>query len=1500
MADYLDGFIKELLHLDDVRTNRLIDAGSDGDKIKGYRLSSEGGLSCAKMLCAIKNGVGKVSNRTVLKDSALVRTNVDNPAVEKWLWRDLSGSSDPKALDAFITDAYKALNLKGNNPLFLGLGALEWEVAVSDEIKKVCSPLLIFPIKLIRGTATSSVEIEFVDDDAYFNPCLIERLKRDMTGYVSGNFPSPNGGTDFDEPIDLDKLDLSYFDKVDAHVKECAEGAGGAFAFNRDALIIAQYSHADVCMYYDVRRNREKIDSHPLIRRIFGEKVDLPPVDESAGEPRFVLPKDSVQEDIIRRIVRGQSLIVKGPPGTGKTLTIANIIAALLARGKKVIFASKKLSALAEVNAKLPENLRKFVMLLDYETEQKAAAVNPADVKRSFKALVKERSEYHFDGAASSGYEKAVRDCADAVLEINEYFKDVFASGYYDVIDSYYKSNLPALPFATSDEVAKVSASEYNGLLSEVEDAGKFWNIMTDGKGGIAECPWFGVGDLKDTEGALALNSAICGGISKINAALQELGLDEADELRLGDLYLTAGGNVLSRTDVEKLLAAKLPVDYAEITKVLNAYEERAENAPAGFAFKDGGAACFNDLAVAAEELKKYGGDTPLTNGRIKLLGDHAYLFFVNGEPYTSLQFERLCELVKSVREYEDKAKEREFDCLAMLDKLESGDYAEALKTYARISPYASNGKKKIGFFDFKGKKAYKYLLTKTSRREPKLKDIAGAIVALRDFEDNAEEARVIKGFIGRVLGGRMLTDDELACAYFVADTCREKADAFGFVGAATKACSVLKLCAEECSTPHSFTVDELLKSREVYLLRAELKRLVESICQSAQISDSGDEIVAARSFATVLRAKGLKPFKNQTEKLVEYFEKIKELGAAFAEETGLCAKKMRTFGVTYFESVYTVNPWKVTVAGLKRFASQAENRAVLSAAAGYHKITADNSVLSLAVFFAYLEKGEVFVESGRFGELFEHSFSKLTLDYALTRLGKRRNGLGKNAQLALDKFERAEGEMLKCNAGLIENLCMSRIDADDPDFAFLNADRGAPRSLRYLFKTQAEAIVKLKRCFILSPSTASVLFRPEAFSDFDVVIVDEASQLEPVNLLSVLVRAKQCVLVGDEFQMPPLTHFKVKNKGRIDDIDSELALDSDISALSLALHNEAFESRELLCHYRSNTEALIAFSQREFYPYMRTFPAALPFADGLGFEDVYTPEGCSEGGVNETEAQKAVEKLAEHFEKYYNEDTGVLSRSVGVVAFGEAQLAKITSLVQKNAALNAKIERAIEKFDDLPEKLVFFRTIESVQGQETDHLILSITYGRDKNGNVRLIFGELNRDALGKNIFNVAVTRAQSFVTVIHSLTAEQISANARIKFIGDYLALVRKYSDGGRDRFLSTLPEKGANFISSVCDYLAECGITRERIVVGYGVTDGSVKIPVAVLSKDLTRAELGIWCETPVLKKYDYLDYNVRYVRSLIGRGWNIYRISAHEWYDNGKFEKDGLKKVISKLI
>lgn len=314
----------------------------------------------------------------------------------------------------------------------------------------------------------------------------------------------------------------------------------------------------------------------------------------------------------------------------------------------------------------------------------------------------------------------------------------------------------------------------------------------------------------------------------------------------------------------------------------------------------------------------------------------------------------------------------------------------------------------------------------------------------------------------------------------------------------------------------------------------------------------------------------------------------------------------------------------------------------------------------------------------------------------------------------------------------------------------------------------------------------------------------------------------------------------------------------------------------------------------------MRTFPAAVPFGEGLGFKDIFVKNGYCDGGVNPAEAEEVVKCVNEHFDRFFDEKTGVLAHSLGVVAFGEAQLRYILSLVAKDTKLYNRINTAKTNFDDVEEKLIFFKTIESVQGQETENLILSLTYGRDRNGALRLMFGELNRDALGKCIFNVAVTRAQSRVTVIHSVKPEEMGGNPRIAFIRDYLLLVRRFSEGGRGQFLSGVPERGEHFVKSVANFVIGCGYDKERVVINYGVTEGSVKIPVAVLSKDLQTAELGIWCEQPVMKKYDFFDYNLRYYRSLQGRGWNMYRVFAHDWTDNRRHEEEALLNALKKYV
>ena len=57
-------------------------------------------------------------------------------------------------------------------------------------------------------------------------------------------------------------------------------------------------------------------------------------------ETYFPLPANDEQMEIVRRLSSRQGILVQGPPGTGKSHTIANLIAHLLATGKRVLVTS--------------------------------------------------------------------------------------------------------------------------------------------------------------------------------------------------------------------------------------------------------------------------------------------------------------------------------------------------------------------------------------------------------------------------------------------------------------------------------------------------------------------------------------------------------------------------------------------------------------------------------------------------------------------------------------------------------------------------------------------------------------------------------------------------------------------------------------------------------------------------------------------------------------------------------------------------------------------------------------------------------------------------------------------------------------------------------------------------------------------------------------------------------------------------------------------------------
>lgn len=120
----------------------------------------------------------------------------------------------------------------------------------------------------------------------------------------------------------------------------------------------------------------------------------------------LVLPADSTQAAAVRRGLRGDSFIIQGPPGTGKSQTITNLIAGMVAEGKRVLFVCEKRAALDVVAHRLRQvGLGSLV-----------ATIHDAELDR--KPFITELGEtYEAFSQAGTSDEEAIRAAALAEVE---------------------------------------------------------------------------------------------------------------------------------------------------------------------------------------------------------------------------------------------------------------------------------------------------------------------------------------------------------------------------------------------------------------------------------------------------------------------------------------------------------------------------------------------------------------------------------------------------------------------------------------------------------------------------------------------------------------------------------------------------------------------------------------------------------------------------------------------------------------------------------------------------------------------------------------------------------------------------------------------------------------------------------------------------------------------------------------------------------------------------
>ena len=117
---------------------------------------------------------------------------------------------------------------------------------------------------------------------------------------------------------------------------------------------------------------------------------------------------------------------------------------------------------------------------------------------------------------------------------------------------------------------------------------------------------------------------------------------------------------------------------------------------------------------------------------------------------------------------------------------------------------------------------------------------------------------------------------------------------------------------------------------------------------------------------------------------------------------------------------------------------------------------------------------------------------------------------------------------------------------------------------------------------------------------------------------------------------------------------------------------------------------------------------------------------------------------------------------TLGIVAFSEAQQGEIeralNALAAQDPLFRRNLDAALEREDDGQLVGLFVKNLENVQGDERDIIILSVCYGPDARGKMRMNFGPINKGG-GEKRLNVVFSRAKRHMAVVSSIDPEQIT---------------------------------------------------------------------------------------------------------------------------------------------
>ncbi len=456
-------------------------------------------------------------------------------------------------------------------------------------------------------------------------------------------------------------------------------------------------------------------------------------------------------------------------------------------------------------------------------------------------------------------------------------------------------------------------------------------------------------------------------------------------------------------------------------------------------------------------------------------------------------------------------------------------------------------------------------------------------------------------------------------------------------------------------------------------------------------------------------------------------------------------------------------------------------------------------------------------------------------------------------------------------------------------------------KALRRLFSEAPTAIQRIKPVLLMSPISVAQYLTPGTHS-FDLLLIDEASQVRPEDALGAIARARQVVVVGDQKQLPPTSFFDRLTSG---DGDEDLQSDDDATETEEDLLGGAAQVAELesiltLCearglpprmlewHYRSRDPSLIRVSNREFYSDRLILPPSPLERDptfGLTFTKV---DGAYDKGGrrdNRLEGEALVRAVAKHART-------MPKQSLGIVTFSVAQKHTINLLLE-NARRDDKVLDEFLREGGAED--VFVKNIENVQGDERDVIFISVGYGPTQPGG-RMIgasFGPVNLEG-GERRLNVLFTRARLRCEVFASFDPGDLDVSRSSR---EGPRVLKRFLEFAKTRQIvehfPTGDDADSPFEEDVADTIRSFGFLADPQVGSVGF-----RIDIGVRHPDRTGSYiLAVECDGATYHSALWARERDRLRQGVLENlGWRFHRIWSTDWFYNRNREIARLRDAL----